>query len=240
KHRDDGAARAGRRAHLQRAAELALAAGSELLQQLPLEGEEALGPAVEREAGLGRFDPAPRAVEQLLPEPLLERADLEADSRLGHPEPLGGLGEALPLDDRAKCCELPRVHKHPLCMASHFRHDSVTDTCALPGYDRLGEEAGRTELRDLGSDARARGQRSRSAARSSAESSQSAATALARTCSGAVAPAITDATPGWEASPAIASSSSVYPRSCANASSASIRSNALSLSASDRPESRVP
>ena len=29
----------------------------------------------------------------------------------------------------------------------------MTDTCALPGYDRLGEEAGRTELQDQGGSA---------------------------------------------------------------------------------------
>ena len=31
---------------------------------------------------------------------------------------------------------------------SRFRHRCVTDTCLFPGYDRLGEEAGRTVLRD--------------------------------------------------------------------------------------------
>ena len=47
-----------------------------------------------------------------------------------------------------------------------------------------------------------------SAASCSAVSCQSPAAAFSRTCSGLVAPAITDATPGREASPAIASSSS--------------------------------
>jgi hypothetical protein len=31
---------------------------------------------------------------------------------------------------------------------THFRHGPVTDTCGVPGYARLGEEAGRTELQD--------------------------------------------------------------------------------------------
>jgi hypothetical protein len=39
---------------------------------------------------------------------------LEADGGLRHPEALGGLGEAPPLDNGAKRCELPRVHKESL------------------------------------------------------------------------------------------------------------------------------
>jgi len=68
-----------------------------------LGGEQALRRGVEPAAGLGRLDPATRAVEQLAPEALLERADLQADGRLSHPEPLGRHGEALPLDHGAEC-----------------------------------------------------------------------------------------------------------------------------------------
>src|SRR6185369_6221403 len=49
----------------------------------------------------------------------------------------------------------------------------------------------------------------RIAARSAALSSQAAALALACTCSGPVAPAMTDVTPSWAASQAMASSRTV-------------------------------
>ena len=74
----------------------------EVGEELVLDGEEALGAAVEREPGLGRLDAPPGAVDELLPDALLERPNLKADRRLGHPEPLGRLGEAAPLDDRAE------------------------------------------------------------------------------------------------------------------------------------------
>ena len=60
---------------------------------------------------LGRLDPAPGAVEQLRPEPLLERANLEADGRLRDPEPLRRLREALAVDDLAEGGELSRIHQ---------------------------------------------------------------------------------------------------------------------------------
>ena len=46
-----------------------------------------------------------------MPEPLLERPDLQADRRLGDAEPLCRLREASPLDDRAEGRELTCVHK---------------------------------------------------------------------------------------------------------------------------------
>jgi hypothetical protein len=64
------------------------------------------------------------------------------------------------------------------------------------------------------------------------------AAAFARTCSGFVAPAITEATGGCAASPPIATSSSDRSRSRANASSASMRS--YCSSAISRPCRRVP
>ena len=54
---------------------------------------------------------------------------------------------------------------------------------------------------------RARGYSARSSASSSGEGSHSPAAAFARTCSGVVAPAITEATAGWAARPPIATSS---------------------------------
>src|SRR5213078_3105999 len=78
--------------------------------------EQALGTAVEPPSRFGRLDAATRAVEELQPEPLLERPDLQAHRRLGDAELVGRLREAPPLDDRAKCCELSRVHKQSLCM----------------------------------------------------------------------------------------------------------------------------
>ena len=55
--------------------------------------EQPLRAAVEPKPGLGRLDPPPGAVEELRPEPLLERAHLQADRRLRHPEPLSRLRE---------------------------------------------------------------------------------------------------------------------------------------------------
>src|SRR5918998_332434 len=79
-----------------------------------------------------------------------------------------------------------------------------------------------------------------SARRSSAESSQAAAATFASTCSGRIAPAITEGMPGCDASPAMASSSSVWPCSRANASNASTRSNSSSVSWCARAAIRVP
>ena len=86
----------------------------ELLEQLLLEREHPLRAAVEAQPGLGRLDPPPGAVEQLRPEPLLERAHLLADRRLGDAEPRRRLGEAPALDDLAERCQLARVHKRSL------------------------------------------------------------------------------------------------------------------------------
>jgi len=82
---------------------------------LLLEGEEPLRAAIETDAGFGGLDAPPRAVEELLAEPLLERADLETDRGLRDTEALSRLREALELDDRAERCELARVHKRILC-----------------------------------------------------------------------------------------------------------------------------
>src|SRR5690242_11474445 len=79
-----------------------------------------------------------------------------------------------------------------------------------------------------------------SADRSSAVGSQSPAAALARTCSGRVAPAITEPTAGSAPRPAIATSSNVRPRSAANRSSASTASNERSEIAAPRAASLVP
>ena len=101
-NRDDRAARAGGRAHRKLAAQRALGLAGDVLEQLPLLCQQTLRAPVEAPPGLGRLDAAARAVEELLPEPLLERANLLADRRLGNPEPLSRLGEALTLDDRAE------------------------------------------------------------------------------------------------------------------------------------------
>ncbi len=107
--RHDRPARPRRGAELQRSRDLAFLV--ELLEQVLLRREQALRGRVEPEPRLGRLDASARTVEQLPPEPLLERADLEADRRLRDAEPLGRLGEALPLHDRAERRELTRIHK---------------------------------------------------------------------------------------------------------------------------------
>ena len=94
--------------------ELVAALERDVGEHLLLEREQPLGAEVEPHPGLGRLDPAPGAVEQLRPEPLLERAHLEADRGLRDAEPLGRLGERAPLDDRAERCELARVHEQSL------------------------------------------------------------------------------------------------------------------------------
>ena len=114
--RDDRRARAGRGADLEQPAQLTLVLCRHALEQLLLERQQPLGAAVEPEPGLGGDDAAPGAVEQLLADALLERPHLLADGRLRNPEPSGGLREALPLDDRAERCQLPRIHKQPLCV----------------------------------------------------------------------------------------------------------------------------
>ena len=113
--RDDRAARARRSAELERARDRPFIIGVELFEQVLLGGEHTLSRCVETSPGLGRLDPATRAVEELPPEALLERADLQADGRLSDAEPLRRLGEALALDDGAERGKLTRVHKHSLC-----------------------------------------------------------------------------------------------------------------------------
>ena len=101
--------------------QLALGLLAELGEQLLLQREQPLRAPVEAPAGLGRLDAAAGAVEQLVAEPLLERADLQAHGRLRDAELLRRLREASPLDDRAECGKLPRVHKQSLCMRGSGR-----------------------------------------------------------------------------------------------------------------------
>ena len=84
--------------------------------ELILEREHPLRPAVEPPACLGRLDAPARAVEELRPEPLLERAYLQRDGRLRDAEPVRRLREAAPLDDGAKRGQLTRVHKRSLSL----------------------------------------------------------------------------------------------------------------------------
>jgi hypothetical protein len=111
---EDDAAGPGRGADLEGAGELTRRVVRELGEDLVLEREQPLGGAIELRPGLGRLDAAPRAVEELRPEPLLERAHLQADGRLRDPEPLGRVRERLALDHLAERSQLPRVHKDSL------------------------------------------------------------------------------------------------------------------------------
>ena len=101
-----------------RPVELALRLLADLLEQLLLEREQALRAPVEPLPGLGRLDPAARPVEQLPAEPLLERADLQADGGLRDAELVRRLREAAPLDHRTERRQLPRVHKQILSLSS--------------------------------------------------------------------------------------------------------------------------
>src|SRR5207342_1042177 len=80
-----------------------------------------------------RFDPAARAVEEPLAEALLERPHLQADRRLRHAQALGGLREALALDDGAERGQLARIHKPSLYLR---RSGLDTYTPADAGLDR--------------------------------------------------------------------------------------------------------
>ena len=91
--------------------ELAALVLRELCEELALAFEQSLRAPVQAEAGLGRLDPPSRAVEEPPPKPLLERAHLETDGGLSHPQPLGRKREALPLDDRTERGQLARIHK---------------------------------------------------------------------------------------------------------------------------------
>ena len=108
----------------------------DLLEQLLLEREQPLRAAVEPPPGLGRLDAAAGAVEELRAEPLLERADLEADGRLRDAEPLRRLREALPLDDGAERSELTRVHKHSIMHWTTLRVSFVGRGFASTGRAR--------------------------------------------------------------------------------------------------------
>jgi hypothetical protein len=55
---------------------------TDLVEELFLEREHALGAPVQTPAGLGRLDPPPRPVEQRLAQALLQGADLKAHCRL--------------------------------------------------------------------------------------------------------------------------------------------------------------
>ncbi len=104
----------GRGADREHAREVALRLRDDVGEHLLLEREEPLRAAVQAPSGLGRLDAAPRPVEELGAEPLLERPHLQRDGGLGDPEPLGRLGEGAALDDRAERCELTRIHKRSL------------------------------------------------------------------------------------------------------------------------------
>jgi hypothetical protein len=112
--REHDAARPGGRADGERALELARRLLGEPGDDLLLELEEPLRRPVQLEAGLGGLDAAPRTVEELRPEPLLEPAHLQADCRLRDPEPLGRLRERAALHHLAERVQLARIHKRTL------------------------------------------------------------------------------------------------------------------------------
>src|SRR5581483_7224777 len=108
--RQDRPARAGGRADLEAAGELALRLLAQLGEELLLLREQPLRAPVQPLARLRRLDAAAGAVEELPPEPLLERADLKAHRRLRDTQLLRRLREAPPLDDGAEGGQLARIH----------------------------------------------------------------------------------------------------------------------------------
>ena len=121
-HRDDDRRRARRRAEHEIAGERRPSLdAADVRHELLLEREQLLRAAVEPPARLGRLDATAGAIEELRPEPLLERAHLQRDGRLRDAEPLGRLREAPALDDGAECGELARVHKRTLIQCDVVR-----------------------------------------------------------------------------------------------------------------------
>ena len=112
--RHDDRGRAGRGADREPARNLPVGIGGDVVEDLLLEHEQPMRAAIEPPAGLRRLDPAAGAVEKLRAEPLLERAHLQRDGRLGDAEPLRRLREAPPLDDGAEGRKLTRIHKRIL------------------------------------------------------------------------------------------------------------------------------
>src|SRR6266542_2113370 len=111
---------------------------------------------------------------------------------------------------------------------------SNTAAAAAPALLRIEPGGGQVRVEEP------RGTMASRAARSSGVGCQSAALTLARTCSGRVAPAMTDATAGWAASPPTATSCRPRWRSAAYFSRASTLSNASEVSQSARPTRRPP
>ena len=112
--REHDAAGPGGGADVERAGQLVADLERHVGEHLLLEREQPLRADVESHPRLGGLDASPRAVEQLRPEPLLERAHLEAHRRLRDTEALGRLRERPALDDRAERCKLARVHEQTL------------------------------------------------------------------------------------------------------------------------------
>ena len=150
---DHDPAGTGRGADLEHPGKLVATLEPDLGDDLLLECEQPLCAAVEAHSRLGRLDATAGPVEELRPEPLLERPHLEAHRGLGDAEPLGGLREAAPLDDRAEGGELTRVHKGILCTSARVREASLRSPVAarledtlISGYTRLAAETPRRRI----------------------------------------------------------------------------------------------
>jgi hypothetical protein len=118
--RNEVGAGAGRGPDCKHAAKSATLLLAQLVEELSLELEELPRPLVQVLAGLGRLDAPPGTVEQPTTEAFLEGAHLQADGWLRHPEPLGSLREAPPLDDLAERGKLTRIHKKSLWQGFGF------------------------------------------------------------------------------------------------------------------------
>ena len=113
---DRGRARGGTDRELTRQGARAL--GRDLVEHLLLELEQSLCTAEQPQSRLRWLDAAPRAVEQLRPEPLLERSHLKRHGWLRDAESLCRLREAPQLDNGTECGELPGIHKQSLSQES--------------------------------------------------------------------------------------------------------------------------
>lgn len=112
--RHQRAAGAGRRAQFEATRELGALGRADLVEKLLLRRQDSLRAPVEADAALRRLDAPAGTVEELPPEPLLERSHGEAHRGLRDPELLGRVREAALLHHSDEGGELARVHKRSL------------------------------------------------------------------------------------------------------------------------------
>ena len=126
-------------------------------------GEDGAGIGQQRTAGLGQLDAARLAAQQLHVEFALQRADLLAERRLLHAEPLGGAGDVAFFGDGDEVAEVAQFHL-PYPVDMDFVSAILWIDCRrllgsrLDGMDKESDDGrNRGDARDGGEDLRADG-----------------------------------------------------------------------------------